>query len=166
MNKQPLDRPEWDDYFMAMAMLAATRSPDAQWKAGTVIVNGDRHIIATGYNGFVPGLNDDKIPNIRPDKYNWVIHSEVAAILHATQSLKDCTLYTNGQPCLECFKKCVHVGIKEFVITKGKAHMCKEYTQEQAIMDEIMRQKKLVVRQIEFNDNILEKLGHIIQVSK
>ena len=45
-----MDRPSWDEYFMQMAELAATRSTCLRRNVGAAIVK-DRHVIATGYNG-------------------------------------------------------------------------------------------------------------------
>ena len=48
-------RPNWDEYFMEVAKLTATRSTCLRRQVGAVIVK-DRHIIATGYNGAPRGL--------------------------------------------------------------------------------------------------------------
>ena len=48
-------RPDWDQYFMAMAHLASVRSHDEQTQVGCVIVNNKNHIISVGYNGFPAG---------------------------------------------------------------------------------------------------------------
>src|SRR5690606_33857309 len=57
-TQQFTERPSWDDYFMATAVLISTRSPCERLHVGCVIVSGgDRQnrIIAAGYNGFLPG---------------------------------------------------------------------------------------------------------------
>ena len=46
-------RPSWDDYFMDIAELVASRSTCLRRQVGAVIVK-DRRIISTGYNG-APG---------------------------------------------------------------------------------------------------------------
>ena len=51
-------RPTWDEYFMATAVLIATRSNCERLHVGCVIVaGGDRknRLLAAGYNGFLPG---------------------------------------------------------------------------------------------------------------
>ena len=47
-------RPPWDEYFMLLAKLAATRSTCNSRKIGAVIVK-DKQVLATGYNGAMPG---------------------------------------------------------------------------------------------------------------
>lgn len=48
-------RPSWDEYFMRIAELAATRSTCLRRQVGAVIVK-DKKILATGYNGAPSGL--------------------------------------------------------------------------------------------------------------
>jgi Deoxycytidylate deaminase len=53
-NYQPPLRPTWDEYFMMMAKLVATRSTCLVFPVGAVIVK-DRQMLATGYNGSPSG---------------------------------------------------------------------------------------------------------------
>ncbi|HRI83353.1 MAG TPA: dCMP deaminase, partial [Opitutaceae bacterium] len=51
-------RPSWDEYFMATALLMATRSPCERLNVGCVIVTGGERrnrLVAAGYNGYLPG---------------------------------------------------------------------------------------------------------------
>lgn len=43
-------RPNWDEYFMAMAVIASSRSTCYRTRCGAVIVQ-DKSIVSTGYNG-------------------------------------------------------------------------------------------------------------------
>ena len=49
----------WDELFMGSASFISQRSKDPNTKVGAVIVNNDKKIIASGYNGMPPGINDD-----------------------------------------------------------------------------------------------------------
>ena len=50
----------WDEYFMNMCDLVATKSKDTSIKVGAVIVGRERQDVrATGYNGFPRGIFDD-----------------------------------------------------------------------------------------------------------
>ena len=52
---------EWVSYFMNIARVVATKSKDPNTKVGCVVVDtATKRIMATGYNGFPPGVNEDK----------------------------------------------------------------------------------------------------------
>ena len=52
--KETKSRPEWDAYFLAMAIVASTRSTCIRRRIGAVLVL-DNRILATGYNGSPSG---------------------------------------------------------------------------------------------------------------
>lgn len=109
--------PKWDQRFLAMARLVSTWSKDPSTKCGAVIVDPDRHVVATGYNGFPAQMNDDpEVYNNRKSKYSRIIHCEMNALMRARQSVEGCTLYT--WPMLSCDRCMVHMiqaGIARFV---------------------------------------------------
>jgi dCMP deaminase len=165
-NVEPVEVPSWDEYFMSMAILAASRSPDSQWQVGSVIVNEDKHIIGVGYNGFPRGMPDDIIPNVRPYKYDWVLHSERNALANCTEIPKGSTLYTNGKPCLECLKACYQSGIKDFVVTAGKAHMLSNSSDEQQNMyDSFVLFGDIKIKQINITNKCFSKALEILEKS-
>src|SRR3989338_4799587 len=47
-------RPQLDEYFLKLAMLASERSTCPRMHCGCVLVT-DKNVIATGYNGSIPG---------------------------------------------------------------------------------------------------------------
>ena len=161
-----IDRPNWDEYFMTMAILAATRSQDAQWQAGAVLVK-DRKVLGTGYNSFPRGMPDKILPNTRPFKYDWVIHSEANALYNAGETSVDgATCYTNGYPCLECMKACYQKGVKNFVVTKGKATMLDSYTdQQRAVYDYLIQFGQIKIREIQITKGTLKRTLAILEKS-
>ena len=54
MTEKLYHRPSWDEYFLMIAKLAATRSTCLAFPVGAVIVK-DRQVLATGYNGSPSG---------------------------------------------------------------------------------------------------------------
>jgi len=52
----------WQEYFITIAQVCALRSKDPNTQVGVVIVNKNKEIIATGYNGLPWGCNDDNYP--------------------------------------------------------------------------------------------------------
>jgi len=105
------NRINWDEYFMELAFLVRKRSPDAQTQHGSVIVDPNYRIVSTGYNGFPAGGPDSLIPNLRPEKYDFIIHAEMNAILSAKQDLSGCVMYVTGMPCKSCFLHILGSGI-------------------------------------------------------
>ena len=115
----------WDQYFMGVAILSSKRSKDPSTQVGACIVNKDKRIVGIGYNGFPIGIDDDVFPwgkkgDYVNTKYPYVVHAEPNAILNATTSLKDCTIYVTLFPCCECAKLIIQSGIKEIVYISDK----------------------------------------------
>ena len=115
----------WDTYFMGVAKLSSLRSKDPSTQVGACIVNQEKHIIGVGYNGFPKGVSDDDFPwgregSMLETKYAFVAHAELNAILNATGSLKDSSIYVALFPCNECAKTIIQSGIKEIVYLSDK----------------------------------------------
>ncbi len=116
-------RPTWDEYFLSVAMLISTRSPDEQTQHGCVIVNEDKHIVGTGYNGFPSGIDDSDLPRIRTPKsgeiskgkYPYIIHSEANSIYSMELRQENLTAYITGKPCIECLKTMYANGVVSIV---------------------------------------------------
>lgn len=105
--KNRSDYIEWDDYFMAVAFLAAKRSKDPRTRVGACIINEDKQIVSIGYNGLWIDC-DDKF------------HAEVNAVLNSITNLKNCTLYVALFPCNECAKVIIPSRIKEVIFLSDK----------------------------------------------
>lgn len=82
-----------------------------------MIVDDQRRIISTGYNGFPRGVTDlAQRYEDRATKYEMIVHGEVNAILFATQSLQNATLYTwPFMPCSRCAGIVIQSGIRTVV---------------------------------------------------
>lgn len=112
MNK-PLS---WEEYFMTLALVASLKSKDPSTQVGAVIIdNKTRKLVSSGYNGFPRYIDDDQIPQTRPEKYFYVVHAELNAILHAQRELASCSLYATVFPCSECMKAIIQTGVKQVV---------------------------------------------------
>ncbi len=124
-------RPEWDDYFLKIAMLVAERSTCRRHHVGAVIVIKKR-ILATGYNGAASGVKDCLELGCLRDERNIksgtmheicrAIHAEQNAIIQSALhgvSIEGGTIYCTHSPCILCAKMLVNAKIKRFV-TFGK----------------------------------------------
>lgn len=113
---------KWDTRFMRLAREIASWSKDPSSKIGAVIVNDDRRILATGYNGFPKGIHDtEERLNNRDEKYPRIVHAEMNALMNALYSgisVRGSTIYVYGLPaCPECTKSIISAGIKRVVIS-------------------------------------------------
>ena len=112
---------KWNQRFMELALLVASWSKDPSTKTGAIVVGPDREIRATGYNGLVRGVDDNKAERLeRPTKYDFFEHAERNAIYNACltgTSLKGCTMYATHPPCTDCTRAIIQSGIKT-VITR------------------------------------------------
>ncbi|MCB0298976.1 MAG: cytidine deaminase, partial [Calditrichaeota bacterium] len=66
---------------MGIAVFTSLRSKDPNSKVGAVIVNRENHIVGTGYNGFVAGIDEQRFRWERDGdwletKYPYVVHAE------------------------------------------------------------------------------------------
>ena len=122
MSTKREDYISWDEYFMGVAKLSASRSKDPNTQVGCCIVSQDNKILSMGYNGFPIGCSDDMFPWVREGeddlktKYFYTVHSELNAILnYRGGSLEGSKLYVSLFPCNECAKAIIQAGIKTLV---------------------------------------------------
>lgn len=122
---QPSHRPSWDEYFMMLAKLAATRSTCLAFPVGAVIVK-NKQVLATGYNGSpsgsahctaqgycYPGLSSCDASKTLPSR---AVHAEANAIAQAAKHgipTGGASIYVTLEPCLSCLKLIISAGIKE-----------------------------------------------------
>lgn len=112
-------RPSWDGYFIKMTHAVAERATCDRKHVGCVLVFQKR-IIATGYNGSVPGL--PHCDDVGHDMVNGhcvrTVHAEVNAIAQASRAgirTDGATAYVNTYPCWPCFKILALAGIERIV---------------------------------------------------
>ncbi len=120
-------RPNWDEYFMAIAEVVASRSVCLRHKIGAVIVNEDKQILSTGYNGPPRGMKhcadrggcireSEGVASGTRQEYCFGLHAEQNAIVQAAREgirLLDSTLYCTYRPCSLCARMIVNAGINE-----------------------------------------------------
>jgi dCMP deaminase len=110
------DRPSWDDYFMATALLMASRSACGRLHVGCVLVSAGEHrnrIVAAGYNGFLPGTPHQS--RLRDGHEQATVHAEQNAIADAARrgvSVAGSTAYISHFPCINCAKVLAAAGVQ------------------------------------------------------
>lgn len=121
------ERPDWDEYFMRIAQVVASRSNCVKRKVAAVITR-DRRIISTGYNGTPRGVancNEGGCPRCGSFAEAGTrleeclcSHGEENAITQAAYhgvTVRGGTLYTTFCPCLICTKMIINAGIEAVV---------------------------------------------------
>lgn len=110
-----LGRPDWDDYFMAIAFVVSTRSLDPRTRHGCVIVDRKRRILSVGYNSPPRGCIDENIPMDLDEKMYYMVHAEANAVFNCNQDMDGGTAYVTGYPCNVCLQALIQKGIKKIV---------------------------------------------------
>ena len=132
-KEQRTKRPDWDTYFMDLAILVSKRATCLRRKVGAVIVQ-DKHILSTGYNGAPKGIKHCQHTGCLREKLKIAsgqrhelcrgLHAEQNAIIQAALygvSLKGAVLYCTNMPCAICAKMIINAGIKRIVVSDSYA---------------------------------------------
>ena len=149
-----IDRPDWDNYFLSLAFVVSARSRDQETKHGTVIVDRNNLILGTGYNSFIKGMNDASLPSIRPNKYPYMIHSELNAILNCKMLPREANgggkAYVTGRCCNHCLQSLIQSGVNEINMANRRGTMLEdEKTLE--IFNKIVDDSGVKVRVLEYD---------------
>ena len=126
-----MDRPSWDQYFMDITRVVATRSTCMRRQVGAVIVK-DKRLLTSGYNGAPRGLahcadvgclrEANHVPSGQRHELCRGMHAEQNAIVQAALygvAIEGSTLYCTHQPCSACTKMIINAGISRVVYEYG-----------------------------------------------
>jgi dCMP deaminase len=125
------ERPSWDDYFMSLARLVASRSTCLRREVGAVLVR-ERRVLATGYNGApakmphcaeVGCLREQRqVPSGERHELCRGLHAEQNVIIQAAQhgiAIAGATIYTTSRPCSICTRMIINAGIVKVFYCDG-----------------------------------------------
>jgi dCMP deaminase len=128
-----MQRPSWDQYFMDLTHLVATRSSCLRRQVGALLVK-DRNILATGYNGVPSGITHCETSGCLRERLNVPsgerhelcrgLHAEQNAIIQAAKhgiNIDGATLYCTTMPCIICTKMIINAGITTVIYGEGYA---------------------------------------------
>jgi dCMP deaminase len=113
-------RPNWDEYFLKLAMLASERATCPRMHCGCVLVK-DKNVIATGYNGSIPGDEhcEDAGCIIVENHCVRTVHAEMNALIQAARrghGVEGASAYVTNMPCTTCAKSLITAGVQRVVI--------------------------------------------------
>ena len=159
----------WDEYFMLQAMMASFKSKDPATKVGSVFVDQNNRQLTMGYNGFVAGIDESKLPwgkdknePLEHQKYGYVVHSEANAILHSSRNLADSKCYVTLFPCHECAKLLASVKVSEVIFLSNKH----KETETHNIATRIFDLSGIKYRQLVPSETLINKLNkHLMQLT-
>ena len=149
-----MSRPSWDQYFIDITHLVATRSTCLRRQVGALLVK-DRNILATGYNGTPSGITHCgdvgclrdrlQVPSGERHELCRGLHAEQNAIIQAARhgvNIDGATLYCTTMPCIICTKMLINAGIRRVVYEEGYAdQLAREMVAEaQIAVDQFQRQ--------------------------
>jgi dCMP deaminase len=121
-----LARPEFEVYFMGIALAARERANCIGQKVGAVLVVDDR-VVSTGYNGTPQGMANCETGGCERcanrDRYGTgqaydrciCVHAEQNAILSAARfgiRIEGGVLYSTTKPCFNCLKETAQVALR------------------------------------------------------
>lgn len=122
-----MGRPDWDQYFMDITKVVASRSTCLRRRVGAIIVK-DRRILASGYNGAPAGLRhclevgclreQKEVPSGQRHELCRGLHAEQNALIQAAVygiAIQGAVYYVTHQPCILCAKILINAGIKKIV---------------------------------------------------
>ncbi len=161
-------RPDWNEYFLLMAKLAATRSTCLAFPVGAVIVK-DRQVLATGYNGSPSGSAHctsqgycyDGVHNCAESKLpSRAVHAEANAIAQAARhgiATDGATIYVTLEPCLSCLKLIISAGIREvFYETSFNSG------EKALVRDFFLKEGLVTLKQISISEQISQKSANFL----
>ncbi len=149
-----MNRPTWDEYFIEIARLVASRSTCLRRQVGAVMVKG-KNILATGYNGTPSGIRhcsevgclrqQMNVPSGERHELCRGLHAEQNAIIQAAKhgvNIDGATLYCTHSPCIICSKMLINSGVKRIVCYDGYPdQLAKALLDEAGLIVETMEPK-------------------------
>lgn len=169
MNFEEQQRPTWDEYFLMLAKLAATRSTCLAFPVGAVIVK-NKQVVATGYNGSpsgsvhctaqgycYPGLSSCDASKDLPSR---AVHAEANAIAQAAKhgvATDGAKIYVTLEPCLSCLKLIISAGIREVIFETSFNSGNSLF-----VRDSFIKEGLITLKQIKVSEDIAEKASYAL----
>lgn len=122
-----MSKRDWDEYFMDVATVVASKATCDRKLVGAVIVL-NRTLVSTGYNGAPRGMPEcGEVGHELKDMGGRAscvrtVHGEANALIQAARTgarVEGGTVYTTASPCYDCMKLIINSGIIRVV--------CKEF---------------------------------------
>lgn len=128
-------RPDWDAYFLGIAEAVAARADCTRRRVGAILVDSDRRLRGSGYNGARsggPSCLKGECPRGQSDvpplsSYDTgagscvAIHAELNLVLYTSpEERRNGTIYITCQPCDGCGRVLHGSGVARIVWPEGE----------------------------------------------
>lgn len=142
-----LKRPSWQEYFMGIALVTASRSTCPRANVGAVLVKNNQ-ILVTGYNGAVSNQAhcDEVGCHIVHNHCMRAVHAEMNAICNCAKqgdNTQDADLYVTHFPCVRCMPLVIQSGIK-------RIYYLHDYNND-SFCDELVKNANIELIQVKSN---------------
>ncbi len=124
-------RPSWNEYFMNITKLVASRSTCTRRAVGAILVK-EKRILSTGYNGAPSSVSHCEeagclreklgVPSGQRHELCRGVHAEQNAIVQAAfygVSIKEAILFSTTYPCSICARLIINAGISKIFYQEG-----------------------------------------------
>jgi dCMP deaminase len=116
-----------DEYFLFLAHVVGMRATCSRRRVGCVLVNDQKHIRSTGYNGVTSGTPhclDSPCPGAEAPsgtmlEYCYAVHAEINALQQLDEANSALTAYVTVTPCLPCAEAIVENSLIKAVVTSS-----------------------------------------------
>lgn len=129
--------------FLKLANYQAKLFSKDTTKVGCIFINKENlSILSLGYNGFIREAPEPVERWTRPEKYKFVIHSELNGIINAARcgiKLDKSIAIVTMFPCSECTKSLIQVGISALIAIKPdlvNSRWCESFKLSQQLLKE------------------------------
>lgn len=145
---------KWDKHFLHLAQVHSELSKDPSTKVGAIIVNGDRQILSSGFNGFPRGIEDtEERLNNRDTKLKLVVHAEQNAICAAAWNgtrLLNGKMYITHAPCSRCSLEIIQSGVYT-VKHPPISWMPERWQEDMYFAQRLLREAGIIIEQLYYD---------------
>jgi len=124
-----MKRPDIDEYYMSMALIASLRSTCARRRVGCILVDQHNRVLSTGYNGVPAGMPhciDTPCPGANHKTGEGLSvceasHAEISALIDCRDIKAITTIYCTTAPCIDCVKALLNSSASRIVFMEDYA---------------------------------------------
>ena len=125
-----MPRPDTDEYFLLLALLASTRGTCSRRRVGCVLTDANNHVISTGYNAPASGRTHCiEIPCAGATMASGTglseceaLHAEENALIQCTRPNDIWTVYSTTSPCIHCVRRLMNTRAHRIVFAEVYPH--------------------------------------------